>query len=80
MTSRSEIIDDLVDQLRDRARAIPAATFPTGGTDVDAPGLYTWWADEPGLDALSKPFPVQLPPLIYAGQAALRDEAWGRVR
>jgi hypothetical protein len=69
MTSRSDIIDELVDLLRDRSRAIPAGAFPRGGSNVDEPGLYAWWADDSGLDALSEPFSARLSPLIYAGQA-----------
>jgi len=61
-------VDGLVAWLGDDRRAEPAAAFPRDPGAVDEAGLYSWWADDDGLEALSAPFGVRLPPLIYAGQ------------
>lgn len=34
-----------------------------------APGLYAWWADDPGRELLASSLGGEVTPLIYAGQA-----------
>ncbi|HET7488095.1 MAG TPA: hypothetical protein VFJ85_09210 [Acidimicrobiales bacterium] len=62
-------IDELVATLSDRRTATPASAFPADRSVADHPGLYAWWADDKGLALLGYEFDVELPPLIYAGQA-----------
>ncbi|MDP8932525.1 MAG: hypothetical protein M3O70_29240 [Actinomycetota bacterium] len=50
-----------------RSNAVPATTFRAAIPDL--PGLYSWWADDEGLDQLSAELGERLPALIYAGQA-----------
>lgn len=56
-------------RLADPDNAEPASTFSLGAIAVDQAGLYPWWADDDGRRAPSEPFDVQLPSLIYGGQA-----------
>ncbi|MDP8991540.1 MAG: hypothetical protein M3N31_00525 [Actinomycetota bacterium] len=62
-------VDTLVGRLSDPANAESAGGFPRDAAAADHPGMYSWWTDDDGLNALSAPFGVRLPPLIYAGQA-----------
>ena len=62
-------VDVLVSRLTNPAYAEPPSGFPRDREMVNSPGLYSWWADEAGLDDLSMPFCTRLPALIYAGQA-----------
>jgi hypothetical protein len=64
-----EPVAALVEHLGNVRNAEPASSFPRDRAAVAQPGLYAWWSDEAGLDALSAPFGIRLPPLIYAGQA-----------
>lgn len=64
-----DLVDALVEQLKDSRRAVSPIDFPADAVMADRPGLYAWWADDAGLTALAAPFGVTLPALIYAGQA-----------
>lgn len=61
--------DDLARTLGRFDIAVPVSAVRQAGALPEQPGLYAWWADPAGLDLLSRPFGVTLPPLIYAGQA-----------
>lgn len=63
--------------LRDPANAKPAAAFPEGQRDVEQAGLYAWTVDAAGAAALSTAFDVELPALIYAGQAGATSSRSG---
>lgn len=63
--------------LRDPANAKPAAAFPEGQRDVEQAGLYAWTVDAAGGAALSTAFDVELPALIYAGQAGATSSRSG---
>src|SRR5437588_7226457 len=76
----SAIIEALVDRLKDRSHSESAATFPTDRAAVEYPGLYSWWADDEALSMLSTLFGVQMPPLIYAGQAGATSTRSRRTR
>lgn len=63
--------------LRDPVNATPAAAFPDGQRDVEQAGLYAWTVDAAGSAALSTAFDVELPALIYAGQAGATSSRSG---
>lgn len=70
-------IDPLVQRLSDPASALSAASFPSGHSELDQPGLYSWWADEDAQAILSAVFREELPSLIYAGQAGASSSVAG---
>jgi len=67
MTDRT--VAEIVAVLSDPSLARPARDFPVGQDNVDEAGLYAWRTDEPGRLLLSQTYGVELPALIYAGQA-----------
>lgn len=67
----------LVAHLSDRANAEPADGFPRDRAAADHAGLYAWYASPAALDLLSAPFDLQLPELIYAGQAGATSSKAG---
>jgi hypothetical protein len=73
-------IDSLVARLKNHSNAEAAAQFPRDRAAVSYPGLYSWWADDQGLAALSVVFDHSLPPLIYAGQAGATSARSGTER
>ena len=47
---------------------VPAGESPSSLAGLDQPGLYSWWADQAGADALTCGLGCELPPgRIYAG-------------
>ncbi len=87
----SPAVGDLVVQLEDGTGAqSPADFLATDGTDMRAPGLYSWWVDTEGAAELERGLghPMRAG-LIYAGLAgATRSRSgrkssntlWGRIR
>ena len=48
---------------------VAAIDWPSGIRDLDQPGLYSWWVDEPGAVMLSRGLGYRVAPgRIYAGQ------------
>ena len=85
------VIDALIERLRDQTTAqTPAAFLTTQGTDMQVPGLYSWWVDNVGAQDLTKGLEVRVEPgLIYAGLAGATrslsgkkstNTLWGRIR
>jgi len=62
-------VAQLVEVLTDPTNAEPARTFPRDRSAARKPGLYAWWADQEGLDALSRELKAPLPSSICAGLA-----------
>jgi len=46
--------------------------------DASLPGLYSWWADEPARAVFGKQLCVQIPSLVYVGQAGATRWPSGR--
>lgn len=69
----SEVSDALVgsavDHLSQRENAWPATSLSSRRPFLEDPGLYSWWADKPALNVFKEVLDVELPELIYAGQA-----------
>src|SRR5438552_1138242 len=80
MMLESTIVDALVDRLTDPANAESAAGFPLDRAATEHPGLYSWWADDETQRILSTLFGVQMPALIYAGQAGATSTRSRRIR
>jgi hypothetical protein len=80
MTDLDLVVAALVARLADRTNAEPSRNFPSDPVAAGVPGLYSWWADDAGLDLLSAAFGVRLPPLIYAGQAGATSTRSGTER
>jgi len=78
--SAESVAGALGQRLQTRSNARPAATFPAEFGGVDQAGLYSWWADETGLDDLSAAFDIRLPTLIYAGQTGATSTRSGTER
>jgi len=76
----SLIVGELVARLSDETNTEPAAGFPSDPFAANQPGLYSWWVDAEGMDELSAPFSIRLPPLIYAGQAGATSTRSGMTR
>jgi len=62
-------VTQLLACLTDPARRVSAAVFPAGSLDADQPGLYAWWADSKARRAISGALGLDVPELIYAGEA-----------
>lgn len=81
-------LDKLVATLNDPTLAMDLHTWAIRRSDWNSPGLYSWWVDGAGAEALSRGLgmPVQ-PGLIYAGLAgatrtggsASSNTLWGRI-
>ncbi|MEJ5256080.1 MAG: GIY-YIG nuclease family protein [Acidimicrobiales bacterium] len=82
---------ELALRLRDFEGALtPDELLRRGRSDLDGPGLYSWWVDEEGADDLSRGLGHTVAPgLIYAGLAgATRSRSerrstntlWGRLQ
>lgn len=55
--------------LENSPRLVAAIDWPAGVHDLDHPGLYSWWVDEPGAKTLTQGLGRTVNPgLIYAGQ------------
>jgi len=68
-TPRSELVDAFVTSLRDTTLAIQLDQLEESQVPA-APGLYSWWVDEPGARELTLGLGHQVDAgLIYAGQA-----------
>ena len=68
-TSGSERVDAFVTSLRDETAAIQLAQLEESQVPA-APGLYSWWVDQPGARALTLGLGHRVDAgLIYAGQA-----------
>lgn len=82
-------LDELVDQLRDRAGTIlPEEFLATGAARFKSPGLYSWWVDAEGAVDLSAGLGHSVDEgLIYAGLAGAtrsggrksKNTLWGRI-
>jgi len=59
----------IVELLADASRAQGPVDFPTDPGMARQPGLYAWWADDSARRLLGGALEVELPALIYAGQA-----------
>lgn len=70
-----ELVRAAVETLTDKSQAESAATFPSRGQNVRAPGLYSWWADEGAREVIGEELQTEIPPLIYSGQAGAGTEA-----
>jgi hypothetical protein len=66
--------------LLDRSHAItPAAFLASRRAELEGPGLYSWWVDEPGAGDLSRGLGLPVPPgLVYAGLAGATRWPSGR--
>lgn len=70
--------EDVLTALSDQSRAGPCAGFPWGRTDLDSPGLYSWWVDVDGAAELSDALGEHVAPgLVYVGQAGASDSRSG---
>lgn len=63
-----QVSSDVLDRLGDRTGAIPASSFPAV-TLPSRPGLYSWWADDEARAAIRAALGVDVPTMIYIGQA-----------
>lgn len=79
MTATDAGLDGLVRQLMAEGAAVPASEIRGSRALPEAPGLYAWWADAPGLAQLSEALGGPLSPLVYAGQAGAASARSGRV-
>lgn len=63
------LVTAVVDRLADPTLAESPADFPRSRETASHPGLYAWWADDPGVHDLQAVLGEPVRPLIYAGQA-----------
>jgi hypothetical protein len=71
-------VESLARQLSDAAAARPCGEFPWGRTDLQAPGLYSWWTDTAGAHELSAGLGQRVAAgLLYAGQAGASSSVAG---
>jgi hypothetical protein len=60
----------VADYLGESANAQPCGDFPWGRSDLEAPGLYSWWIDDAGAAAMTRGLGQSVAPgLVYAGLA-----------
>ena len=59
----------LLASLTDPTRRVRAAAFPANRAEVGQPGLYAWWADGEARMSISRALGVDVPELVYAGEA-----------
>ncbi|WP_101947998.1 DUF6884 domain-containing protein [Mycobacterium sp. 3519A] len=69
--SQVDAVDTCVQVLRDPSKALSPEEFTAAGRPAsDKPGLYSWWVDHSGADALTRGLGLEVQPgLIYAGLA-----------
>jgi hypothetical protein len=61
--------DDLVHRLSEPAGRQAPADFPTDLEVAGHPGLYSWWGDDHARSLIGEELQVEMPPLLYVGQA-----------
>jgi hypothetical protein len=73
-------VEHLVARLfNDAAAVTPEQLIHNRSSDLDMPGLYSWWVDTDGARDLSRGLGYDVPPgLIYAGQAGATRWPSGR--
>lgn len=59
----------LVRELTDREKAIEPTRFPADPAEAKRPGMYSWWGDNEACAVLGEVVGMQLPHLLYVGQA-----------
>ncbi len=59
----------LVRELTDREKAIEPTQFPADPAQAERPGMYSWWGDDEACAVLGEEIGMQLPHLLYVGQA-----------
>ena len=66
--------------LLERSRTVtPTAFLASRRAELEGPGLYSWWVDEPGAGDLSRGLGLPVPPgLVYAGLAGATRWPSGR--
>lgn len=62
-------VAELVRALSDRDRAESPRTFPSDRDTTSHAGLYSWWADAEARTLIGRTLEIEMPDLIYAGQA-----------
>lgn len=71
-------IADALTALNAHPHCVPASAWPGSLTHLDGPGLYAWWVDAPGAQALSTGLGLGLRPgRIYVGQAGAASSRAG---
>jgi hypothetical protein len=63
----------LVRMLKDRTQKQDWHTFPRDPDAASQPGLYSWWADNEARSLIGSVLGVEVPSLIYVGQAGAGD-------
>lgn len=62
-------IQALVGALSDSSNAVEPKLFPSDLEQAQRPGMYAWWGDAEACTVLGVELGVELPPLLYVGQA-----------
>lgn len=59
----------IVGALSDSSNAVEPKLFPSNLEQAQRPGMYAWWGDDDARTLLGGELGVDLPPLLYVGQA-----------
>ncbi len=69
MAPDPNVIDELVEALGDRSKAVPASSFRTDLPAAGKRGIYAWWADEPARRLIAETLDTAVASPIYIGRA-----------
>lgn len=69
MRQDHRVVEALVETLTDEGRAESPLGFPADRELASRPGLYSWWADSDARALIGHQLGVDVPALVYAGQA-----------
>lgn len=69
MHDATHVLEALVEALTDDGRAVSPHAFPVDRERSSHPGLYSWWADSDARSVIGHQLGLDVPALVYAGQA-----------
>lgn len=69
MHDATHLLEALVEALTDDRRAVRPQAFPLERERSSHPGLYSWWADSEARSVIGYQLGLDVPALVYAGQA-----------